>query len=201
MIRVFTFESRHLAVPSNYRTIPAGICWHLIYVRNEASFYHLTSSRLVTRLPSSGDIVAVLSVITWTDVTSCDPGPCRVTWRHVVRPTTPSSPTSSQLPLWHKAASFYGRQTPCVDVAAFWALLTWPDVTLWDLGPCRVIWRQFMWPKHSSPNCAWSLLKISEGMAPSFVRNLITIRCATLLDTVWTAILIAPDGWGGEGPD
>jgi hypothetical protein len=27
--------------------------------------------------------------------------------------------------------------------------------------------------KHSSPNCAWSLVKISEGMTPSFVGNLI----------------------------
>jgi hypothetical protein len=38
-------------------------------------------------------------------------------------------------------------------------------------------------------------------MTPSFVRNLIIIRCATLLGTSCTAILIAPDGWGGEGPD
>jgi hypothetical protein len=48
--------------------------------------------------------------------------------------------------------------------------------------------------KHSSPNFAWNLVKISEGMTPFFVRNLIIIRCATLLGTACTAILIAPDG-------
>jgi hypothetical protein len=37
-------------------------------------------------------------------------------------------------------------------------------------------------------------------MTSSFFRNLIIVRCATLLATACTAILIAPDGWGGEGP-
>jgi hypothetical protein len=55
--------------------------------------------------------------------------------------------------------------------------------------------------KHPSPNCSWSLVQIAEGMTPSFMRNLIIICWATLLGTACTAILIAPDGWGGEGPD
>jgi hypothetical protein len=38
-------------------------------------------------------------------------------------------------------------------------------------------------------------------MTPSFVRNFIIICCTTLLGTACTAILIPPDGWGGEGPD
>jgi hypothetical protein len=55
--------------------------------------------------------------------------------------------------------------------------------------------------KRSSPNWAWRLVKISGGTTPSFVRNVIIIRCATLLGASCSAILMASDGWGGQGPN